>query len=81
MEEIKLKNNPLGIKVYAIGKPEMTENEYSLLVSAFADKMDEIFNTKSGSEIPFEKGLTCLYNKRTPQSHNPNFLALEKEAK
>ena len=44
MEEIKLKNNPLGIKVYAEGKPEMTENEYSLLVSAFADKMDEIFN-------------------------------------
>ena len=49
MEEIKLKNNPLGIKVYAEGRPEMTGNEYSLLVSAFADKMDEIFNAKSGS--------------------------------
>ena len=81
MEEIKLKNNPLGIKVYAEGKPEMTGNEYSLLVSAFADKMDEIFNAKSGSENPIEKGLTCIYNKRTSQSHNPNFLALEKEAK
>lgn len=81
MEEIKLKNNPLGIKVYAEGKPEMTGNEYNLLVSAFADKMDEIFNAKSGSEIPAGKGLTCLYNKRTPQSHNPNFLTFEKEAK
>ena len=81
MEEIKLKNNPLGIKVYAEGKPEMTGNEYSLLVSAFADKMDEIFNAKNGSEIPAEKGITCIYNKRTPQSHSPNFLTLEKEAK
>ncbi len=42
MEEIKLQNNPLGIKVYAEGKPEMSGNEYSLLVSAFADKMDEL---------------------------------------
>ena len=81
MEEIKLKNNPLGIRVYAVGKPEMTGNEYGLLVAAFADKMDEIFNAKSGQENPFEKGLTCIYNKRTPQSHNPNFLDLEKEAK
>ena len=69
MEEIKLRNNPLGIKVYAEGKPEMTGNEYSLLVSAFADKMDEIFNAKSGSENLAGKGLTCLYNKRTPYCH------------
>ena len=61
MEEIKLKNNPLGIRVYAEGKPEMTGNEYSLLVSAFADKMDEMFNAKNGSEIPAGKGLTCLF--------------------
>ena len=81
MEEIKLKNNPLGIRVYAEGKPEMTGNEYSLLVSAFADKMDEMFNAKNGSEIPAGKGITCIYNKRTSQSHNPNFLTLEKEAK
>ena len=81
MEEIKLKNNPLDIKVYAEGKPETTGNEYSLLVSAFVDKMDEIFNAKNGSENLAGKGLTCLYNKRTSQSHSPNFLALEKEAK
>ena len=81
MEEIKLKNNPLGIKIYAEGKPEMTGNEYSLLVAAFADKMDEIFNAKNGSENHTGKGLTCIYNKRMPRSHNPNFLGLEKEAK
>lgn len=81
MEEIKLKNNPLGIKVYAEGKPETTGNEYSLLVSAFVDKMDEIFNAKSDSESLAGKGLTCIYNKRTSRSHNPNFSDLEKEAK
>ena len=45
------------------------------------DRLDEIFNAKSGSENLAGKGLTCIYNKRTPQGHNPNFLTFEKEAK
>ena len=39
MKEIEVKDNPLGIKVYAVGKPDidhMTEEEYSLFASSLA---------------------------------------------
>lgn len=39
MKEIELKNNPLGIKVYAIGEPDldhMSEEEYNLFASSLA---------------------------------------------
>lgn len=39
MKEIELKNNPLGIKVYAVGEPDlehMTEEEYNLFASSLA---------------------------------------------
>ena len=35
----------------------------------------------AASAAPSAQPPTCIYNKRTPQSHNPNFLDLEKEAK
>ena len=39
LKEIELKNNPLGIKVYAVGEPDldhMTEEEYNLFASSLA---------------------------------------------
>ena len=42
MKEIELKNNPLGIRVYAVGEPDidhMTEEEYNLFASSLAMRM------------------------------------------
>ena len=39
MKEIELKNNPLGIRVYVVGKPDldhMPEEEYNLFASSLA---------------------------------------------
>lgn len=39
MKEIELKNNPLGIRVYSVGEPDidhMTEEEYNLFASSLA---------------------------------------------
>lgn len=39
MKEIELKNNPLGIRVYAVGEPDldhMSEEEYNLFASSLA---------------------------------------------
>lgn len=44
MEEIEVRDNPLGIKVYAIGKPSidaMTEEQYDLFVSSLELRMSE----------------------------------------
>ena len=40
MKEIELKNNPLGIRVYAVGEPDidhMTEEEYNLFAMRIND--------------------------------------------
>ena len=39
MKEIEVKDNPLGIKIYAVGEPDidrMTEEEYNLFASSLA---------------------------------------------
>lgn len=44
MEEIKVRNNPLGIKVFVVGKPDiehMTEEQYDLFVSSLELRMSE----------------------------------------
>lgn len=44
MEEIEVRDNPLGIKVYAIGKPsidDMTDEQYDLFVSSLELRMSE----------------------------------------
>ena len=49
MKEIELKNNPLGIKIYTIGEPDidhMTEEEYSLFASSLAFYIND-YVTKS----------------------------------
>ena len=44
MKEIELKNNPLGIKIYAVGEPNidhMTEEEYNLFASSLAMRIND----------------------------------------
>lgn len=46
MEETEVKRNPLGIKVFVVGKPDiehMTEDEYDLFVSSLEMRMNEYF--------------------------------------
>ena len=48
LKEIELKNNPLGIRVYAVGEPDidrMTEEEYNLFASSLAMRIND-FITK-----------------------------------
>ena len=49
MEEIKVKDNPTGRKVYADQFIEMSDD---LLVAMFADKIDEFLKTQNGQEKP-----------------------------
>ena len=52
MKEIELKNNPLGIKVYAVGKPDldhMSEEEYNLFASSLAMQIND-YITKQKEE-------------------------------
>lgn len=44
MKEIEVKNNPLGIRVYTVGKPDidhMTEEEYNLFASSLAMRIND----------------------------------------
>ena len=53
MEEIKLKYNPLGIKVYAVGKPDiehMPEEEFDLFVSSLELRVSEYFEKLQNSK-------------------------------
>lgn len=52
MEEIKVKNNSLGLKVYAIGEPETSGEEYNLLVSSFMDSLEKFADKENGQENP-----------------------------
>ena len=49
MKEIEVKDNPLGIKIYAVGEPDidrMTEEEYNLFASSLAFYIND-YVTKS----------------------------------
>lgn len=50
MEEIKVKNNTLGLKVYTIGEPQMSGEEYELLVSSFLDGLEKLKERENGQE-------------------------------
>ena len=57
MEEIEVKRNPLGIKVFVVGKPDiehMTEDEYGLFVSSLEMRMN-IARGKAAAVIPYVK--------------------------
>lgn len=46
MEEIEVKDAPLGIKVYVNGKPDadnMADEEYDIFISSLAQRMNEYF--------------------------------------
>ena len=55
MEEIKVKDNPTGRKVYADQFIEMSDDEYDLLVSMFADKIDELLKEQNGQAENHDK--------------------------
>ena len=53
MKEIELKNNPLGIKVYAVGEPDidhMSEEEYTLFASSLAMQINEYITRQKKEE-------------------------------
>ena len=52
MEDIKVKDNPTGRKVYADEFIEMSDDEYDLLVSLFADKIDTLLKIENEQETP-----------------------------
>ena len=52
MKEIKIKDNPTGRKVYAEEFIEMSDDEYDLLVSLFADKIDALLKIENEQENP-----------------------------
>ena len=52
MNEIEVKDNPLGIKIYAVGEPDidhMTEEEYNLFASSLALYIND-YVTKSNHD-------------------------------
>lgn len=59
MEEIEVKDNPLGIKVYVVGRPDiehMSEEEYSLFVSSLELRMSEYFEKLKENKSIMEGG-------------------------
>ena len=52
LEEIKIKNNTLGLKVYTIGEPQTSGEEYELLVSSFLDGLEKLAERENGQEKP-----------------------------
>lgn len=52
MKDIEVKNNPLGINVYAVGEPNidhMSEEEYDLFASSLAMRIND-YITKQKKE-------------------------------
>ena len=52
MEEIKVKNNALGLKVYTIGEPQTSGEEYELLSSTFLNGLEKLMEKENGQEKP-----------------------------
>ena len=53
VEEIEVKYNPLGVRVFINGRPDvnnMTEEEYGLFTSSLALRMSEYFVKKKESK-------------------------------
>ncbi len=53
MEEIKVENNPLGIRVFVNGKPDvndMPEEQHGLFISSLALRISEYYG-KSENEV------------------------------
>mgnify|MGYP000047381306 CR=1 FL=1 len=53
MKEIEVKNNPLGIRVYAVGEPDidhMTGEEYNLFTSSLVMRIDDYIKKQTKEE-------------------------------
>lgn len=49
MKKIEVENNPLGIKIYVNGQPDidnMSDEEYDLFVSSLELRMNEYYENK-----------------------------------
>lgn len=60
LEDIKVKDNPTVRKVYADEFIEMSDDEYDLLVSLFADKIDTLLKIENEQENP-ARWMTYLF--------------------
>lgn len=59
MEEIEVKYNPLGVKVFINGRPDvnnMTEEEYGLFTSSLELRMSEYFEKKKRKQVTHTGG-------------------------
>ena len=52
MEELKIKDNPTGRKVYAIGEHHTSGEEYELLVSSFLDGLEKLTERENEQKEP-----------------------------
>ena len=53
LKEIELRNNPLGIKVYAVGEPDldhMPEEEYNLFASSLTMRINDYITKQKKEE-------------------------------
>ena len=53
MKEIEVKNNPLGIRVYTVGEPDidrMPEEEYNLFASSLAMRINDYITKQKKEE-------------------------------
>ena len=53
MKEIEVKNNPLGIRVYTVGDPDidhMSEEEYDLFASSLAMRINDYITKQKKEE-------------------------------
>lgn len=53
MKEIEVKNNPLGIRVYTVGEPDidhMSEEEYDLFASSLAMRINDYITKQKKEE-------------------------------
>ena len=86
MEEIEVKDNPLGIKVYAVGRPDielMPEEEFGLFVSSLELRVSEYFEKLNESKLEAygrrriatssgcRKDSVCRKERKNKQPHPP----------
>lgn len=67
LEEIEVKHNPLGVKVYINGRPNinnMPEKEYDLYVSSLEFRMTEYYEKRKENKDNGEhgRGMTVMIN-------------------
>ena len=65
MEEIKVKNNTLGLKVYTISELQTSGEDYELRVFSFPDGLEKRIERENGEEDSARCALTGVYSAYT----------------